>query len=80
MTAFWGLWDAGADDGELPSPREVIQIFALASKLAAMEAAPERDGLGHGAAGPAEPPRARKPLRLDHVERALRQFREGPSC
>ena len=80
LTAFWGLWDAGADDGELPSPRAVIQIFALASKLAAMEAAPERGGLSQGQRDLPNPREHAAPLRLDHVERALRQFREGPSC
>jgi hypothetical protein len=58
----------------------VIQIFALASKLAAMEAAPERGGLSLGQRDLPNPREHATPLRLDHVERALRQFREGPSC
>lgn len=37
LQSFWLLWDAGTVDEEAPSPRDVIQIFSLAGKLADYE-------------------------------------------
>ncbi|WP_295585210.1 AAA family ATPase [uncultured Lamprocystis sp.] len=81
LTGFWRLWDAdqqGKDD--LPSPRDVIQIFALASKLAVLDAEPDTDQHRPGRRDTAAPGTAEAPLCLEQVERALRQFREGASC
>jgi MoxR-like ATPase len=80
LTGFWRLWDTHQGEDDLPSPRDVIQIFALASKLAAFDAEPDTDRHRQGPRDTAAPETAEAPLCLEHVEHALRQFREGASC
>ena len=78
---FWRSWDKHAAEDDTPSPRDVVQIFSLAIKLADY-------GLSIPNEWPTLPPTP-QPISVDgrvgkaHLERALEQFlaqREMASC
>jgi len=79
LNSFWSLWDKNCYEGESPSPRDVIQIFSLAAKLAdydgagvALKTGKKTQGKGHLSTQSAGGGKLCK----EHLERALMQFRE----
>ena len=66
LTLFWRLWDSAYEKQEMPSPRDVIQIFSLADKLADFETA-----------SAAISGRVQAKIGRQHLERALQQFCEA---
>lgn len=85
LQGFWHLWDAENPD-ELPSPRDAINIFCLAARLSLNEAMTRKTRKGDALqdllnlTGDCQPRLAKTPMRLEHVARALRQFRGGQPC
>ncbi len=80
LKRFWRLWDKRNARDESPSPRDVVQIFSLAVKLADFE-----PGVAGGATHcpDALPNGAEALLSEQHLERALGQFmelRDAVSC
>lgn len=76
LKSFWSLWNNNFKEWEAPSPRDVIQIFSLAHKLAdyddsgitsiSLQGTDQRPALGASVTS----------LRKEHLERALKQFSE----
>jgi MoxR-like ATPase len=86
LISFWRLWDKKKNDGDAPSPRDVIQVFSLAAKLAEYD-------LSGGALRTGTQPQTRiapatesygsSRIRQKHLEKALTQFllqKEELSC
>ncbi len=75
LGVFWRLWDKHSEQGDAPSPRDVMQIFSLAAKLA---------DFGEGSGGGSTPWHGVPPdhgmasgtLSQEHLQRALGQFLE----
>lgn len=74
LSSFWRLWDKNGAEEEIPSPRDVIQIFSLAAKLADYD----ETGTMHLSSRLELPVRSsrRCGIRKEHLEKALLQFRE----
>ena len=79
LKSFWSLWNENFKEWEAPSPRDVIQIFSLADKLADHD----ESGMAFSAGKPSQktillPGRgaAGNSFRQEHLERALKQFGE----
>ena len=84
LNGFWRLWEESAADDPLPpTPRDAIQVFSLAYKLAA-----QGSGAAAVAAGRDDrrssfalaDPSGSVPIELGHLEQAMRQFRECRVC
>jgi len=78
LNSFWGLWDEVAKDWDEPSPRDIIQIFSLAEKLARFgeqtTSAVKDKKTSPGLQLPTEIGRENAAIRMDHIQQALHQF------
>ena len=79
LKSFWGLWNENYKEWEAPSPRDVIQIFSLADKLADYD----ESGMGFSAGMPSQKTKllpgrgaAGSSFHQEHLEKALKQFGE----
>jgi hypothetical protein len=80
LQSFWEQWDASSVDEEAPSPRDVLQIFTLAGKLADYERS--GDKIQKNGRRQRSSKVAQKCLKenggitQDHLHQALQQFKE----
>ena len=82
LSTFWRLWDQNSEIGESPSPRHVIQIFSLASKLADFNELAS-GGQTNWCDVPLEHGTATSRISEEHLECAFEQFlelREEMAC
>ncbi|MDD2734734.1 MAG: AAA family ATPase [Desulfuromonadaceae bacterium] len=79
LNSFWRLWDKNSSEEDAPSPRDVIQIFSLADKLADYDADGARSiSTTHQLDIREKPGQSARNTRIAqvHLEKALLQFHE----